>query len=119
MMKQKSGKIINISSVIGLIGNVGQTNYAASKAGMIGFSKSLAKELASRGVLVNCIAPGFIETKMTEKLSEKIRESLLKEIPVNRFGEIKDVANLALFLASSMSNYITGQVICISGGMVM
>jgi 3-oxoacyl-[acyl-carrier protein] reductase len=119
MMKQKKGKIINISSVTGLIGNIGQTNYAASKSGMIGFSKSLAKELAAKGINVNCIAPGFIETKMTEVLKEEIKEEILKKIPMKCFGKAKDVANVALFLATEFSDYITGQCITVSGGMVM
>jgi 3-oxoacyl-[acyl-carrier protein] reductase len=119
MMKQKSGKIINISSVTGLIGNVGQVNYAASKSGMIGFSKSLAKEVALKGVTVNSIAPGFIETKMTESLKEEVKKELLKSIPMKRFGKVEDVANVALFLASELADYITGQCITVSGGMVM
>lgn len=119
MIKKRGGIIINISSVIGLIGNAGQTNYSASKAGMIGFSKSLAKEVASRGIRVNCIAPGAIETKMTEALPSASREAFLKGIPMRRFGRVEDVAGVALFLASDMSEYITGQVIPVSGGMVM
>lgn len=119
MMKQKSGKILNISSVIGLIGNVGQINYAASKAGIIGMTKSLAKELGSRGINVNAIAPGFIETDMTNVLSDKIKESILSLIPLKKMGNVDDVANLAIFLSSDLSNYITGQVITVDGGMVM
>lgn len=119
MMKQKSGKILNISSVIGLIGNVGQINYAASKAGIIGMTKSLAKELGSRGINVNAIAPGFIETDMTDVLSDKIKESILSLIPLKKMGNVDDVANLAIFLSSDLSNYITGQVITVDGGMVM
>lgn len=119
MMKAKRGKIINISSVVGLIGNIGQTNYSASKAGMIGFTKSLAKELASRGICVNSIAPGFIQTNMTENLSDQIKENLLNSIPMNRFGSADEVAMAALFLASKMSDYITGQVLTVDGGMVM
>lgn len=119
MIKQKSGKIINISSVIGLTGNVGQVNYAASKAGVIGITKSLAKELGSRGINVNAIAPGFIETDMTSVLSDKIKESILTLIPLNKMGNVEDVANLAVFLASNLSDYITGQVITVDGGMVM
>lgn len=119
MMKQRFGKIINIASVIGLIGNVGQANYAASKAGIIGFTKSCAKEFASRNIIVNAIAPGFIETRMTEKLPEEIKQTYFKLIPLGRFGKPEDVANLALFLASDQANYITGQVIAIDGGMVM
>ncbi len=119
MIKQKSGKIINISSVIGLIGNVGQVNYSASKAGVIGITKSLAKELGSRGINVNAIAPGFIETDMTSVLSDKVKESILTHIPLNKMGSAEDVANLAVFLASNLSDYITGQVITVDGGMVM
>lgn len=119
MIKQKRGKIINISSVVGIIGNSGQSNYAAAKAGMIGFTKSVAKELGSRGITVNAIAPGFIETDMTEVLSDKIREQFLNSIPLKRAGNAEDVANAAVFLASEYSNYITGQVINIDGGMVM
>lgn len=119
MMKVRSGKIINMSSVIGLMGNAGQSNYAASKAGIIGFTKSLAKELASRNITVNAIAPGFIETKMTEVLSEELKQNILKEIPLARFGTPEDVAETALFLASDKAHYITGQVIQVDGGMVM
>lgn len=119
MMKAKKGKIINISSVVGLMGNAGQTNYAASKAGIIGFSKALAKELASRNILVNCIAPGFIQTKMTDALTPIQREMIVKDIPLNRLGEPSDIANLAWFLATPLSNYVTGQVITVDGGMVM
>jgi 3-oxoacyl-[acyl-carrier protein] reductase len=116
MMKARRGKIINISSVIGLIGNPGQTNYAAAKAGMIGFTKALAKELASRNILVNCIAPGFIETKMTDKLSQNQKEAILNESPLGRMGEPIEVANLVWFLASPLCHYITGQVLTIDGG---
>lgn len=119
MMKAKKGKIINISSVVGLTGNAGQVNYAASKAGMIGFTKALAKELASRGILVNCIAPGFIRTKMTDLLSDAQKEAILKDIPLGHMGEVSDIANMAWFLASSLSNYVTGQVLTVDGGMVM
>lgn len=119
MLKAKKGKIINISSVVGLMGNAGQTNYAASKAGMIGFSKALAKELASRNILVNCVAPGFIKTKMTEALGDSHKEGLLKQIPLGRLGEGSDIANAVWFLASPLSNYMTGQVMTIDGGMVM
>ncbi len=119
MVKQRSGRIINVASVIGLIGNAGQANYAASKAGIIGFTKSCAKEFASRNITVNAIAPGFIETRMTEKLSEEVKEMYSKLIPLGRFGKPEDVANLALFLCSDQAEYITGQVIAIDGGMVM
>lgn len=118
-LKARKGRIINLSSVVGLTGNAGQVNYAASKAAILGFSKSLAKELASRNILVNCIAPGFIETAMTEALNETQRQEILKEIPLGLMGSTEDIANAALFLASSMSKYITGQVITVDGGMVM
>ncbi|MGR3952409.1 MAG: 3-oxoacyl-[acyl-carrier-protein] reductase [Chlamydia sp.] len=119
MIKSRSGSIINISSVVGLIGNPGQTNYAASKAGMIGFSKSLARELASRNIRVNCIAPGFIDTNMTDTLGSEKKEHLCKTIPMGRMGSSQDIAQAALFLASSMSSYMTGQVITIDGGLCM
>jgi len=119
MMKQRYGKIINIASVVGLVGNIGQANYAASKAGIIGLTKSVAKELAPRGITVNAIAPGFIKTVMTEKLPEKIKEKMLNGIPLKKFGETEDVANLVDFLVSEKAGYITGQVINIDGGMVM
>lgn len=119
MIKQKQGKIINISSVVGIIGNSGQSNYAAAKAGMIGFTKSIAKELGSRGICVNAIAPGFIETDMTSVLSDKIKEQFIGTIPLKRAGKAQDIANAAVFLASEFSDYITGQVINIDGGMVM
>lgn len=119
MIKQKCGKIINISSVVGLVGNAGQANYAASKAGVIGFTKSLAKEVGSRGITVNVIAPGFIESDMTKELDCKIKDQMKKNIPLRSFGQCEDVANLVVFLASEKARYITGQVINIDGGMVM
>ncbi|MFH1782923.1 MAG: 3-oxoacyl-[acyl-carrier-protein] reductase [Candidatus Omnitrophota bacterium] len=119
MLKQKFGKIVCLASIIGIMGNAGQANYAASKAGIIGLTKSVAKELASRGITVNAIAPGFIRTAMTDKLSEDVKKMMLDAIPLKRFGEAKDVADLALFLSSESSSYITGQVIKIDGGMVM
>ncbi len=119
MMKQKGGSIVNISSIIGQIGNAGQTNYAASKAGVIGLTKSAARELASRGITVNAIAPGFIKTRMTDQLSEEVKKRMLQNIPLGRLGESKDVANLAFFLTSASAGYITGQVFRVDGGMVM
>ncbi len=119
MMKNRSGRIINISSVVGISGNAGQANYAASKAGIIGFTKSLAKEVGSRNILVNSIAPGFIETAMTEVLKEEIKEEIAKTIPLKRMGKAQDVANVVKFLASEESSYITGQVIHVDGGMLM
>ena len=118
-LKQKSGRIVNIASVIGLIGNAGQCNYAASKAGVIGFTKSVARELASRGITANAIAPGFIETKMTEALSPEARAALLKQIPLASLGQPEDVAEAALFFASPAARYITGQVLVVDGGMAM
>lgn len=119
MMKQRSGKIINMSSVSGVAGNAGQVNYSAAKAGVIGITKSMARELASRNIHVNAIAPGFIETDMTNTLSEKVREQAVLQIPLGRFGKAEEVAELAAFLAGENSNYITGQVFHIDGGMVM
>ncbi|BDU50381.1 3-oxoacyl-[acyl-carrier-protein] reductase [Haliovirga abyssi] len=119
MVKQRSGSIINISSVIGLIGNVGQTNYAASKAGILGITKSVAREGARRGIRVNAIAPGFIKTDMTHILKEEVQKQILSQIPMGEMGTPEDIANTALFLASDLSKYITGQVITIDGGMVM
>jgi 3-oxoacyl-[acyl-carrier protein] reductase len=119
MMKQRHGRIINISSVVGLMGNAGQTNYAASKAGVIGVTKSVARELASRNITCNAIAPGFIETDMTAILDEKVVEALKSQIPLGRLGSMKDVANMVCFLASDDAAYITGQVVNVDGGMVM
>lgn len=119
MMKQRQGKIINIASVVGVMGNAGQSNYAASKAGLIGFTKSIAKELAKRNVNVNAVAPGYIETDMTASLPEKVREEFMINIPMARGGTPQDVANVVLFLSSKYSDYVTGQVINIDGGMVM
>ena len=119
MMKQKYGKIINISSIVGLIGNPGQANYAASKAAMIGMSKSLAQEVGSRGITVNCVAPGFIDTDMTSFLDHDSKVSIIKNIPLNRLGKADDVSDLVMFLASDEASYITGQTISIDGGLLM
>lgn len=119
MIKSKSGKIINISSIVGLTGNAGQANYAASKAGLIGLTKSAAKELAVRNIQVNCLAPGYISTEMTDKLSEGVKENLLKQIPLNRIGNPDDISNAVIFLCANETSYITGQTITIDGGMVM
>lgn len=119
MMKQKRGKIINIASVVGLVGNVGQSNYAAAKSGVIGFTKAMALELSSRGIQVNAVAPGFIETDMTEKLTDEIKEQILARIPLQRLGKAEEVAGVVSFLASPQADYITGQIICVDGGMVM
>ena len=119
MLKQRSGKIINIASVSGVLGNVGQANYAASKAGIIGLTKTMARELASRGITVNAIAPGFIHTEMTEVLSDAVKESAVAQIPLGKFGETEDIAEMAAFLASDKAKYITGQVIHVDGGMAM
>jgi 3-oxoacyl-[acyl-carrier protein] reductase len=118
-LKQRSGRTINVASVIGLIGNAGQCNYAASKAALIGFTKSIARELASRGITVNAVAPGFIETDMTGGLKEETRGEVLKQIPLNSFGHPEDIANAVLFLAGPAARYITGQVLAVDGGMVM
>jgi len=118
-IRQRSGRIINIASVIGLIGNAGQSNYAASKAALIGFTKSIAKELAPRGITVNAIAPGFIETDMTAALDDKVRGEILAGVPLKRFGSPDDIAHAAVFLAMEPSGYITGQVLTVDGGMVM
>lgn len=119
MLKQKSGKIINISSVVGLVGNIGQINYAASKAGLLGITKSAAKELSSRGITVNAVAPGFIQTDMVEELGEKVKDSILENIPLKRLGKAEEIAYMVAFLASDQANYITGQVFNVDGGMVM
>ena len=119
MIKQKHGKIVNISSVVAHTGNKGQVNYSASKAGLIAMTKNMALEYASRGTTANCISPGFIDTKMTNTISDDVQKELLKKIPLNRYGKPEDVAQVALFLASSMSNYITGETINVNGGMYM
>ena len=119
MMKQRSGKIINIASVVALMGNAGQSNYVASKAGVIGLTKSLARELSKRNITVNAVAPGFIKTKMTDVLDEKIVEQIANNIPLARMGEASDIANAVAFLASDLSDYITGQVLNVDGGLVM
>ncbi len=118
-LKQRSGRILNVASVIGLIGNAGQCNYAASKAALIGFTKSVARELASRGITANVLAPGFVETDMTASLNEALRGDILKRIPLNCLGQPEDIASAALFLASPAARYITGQVLAVDGGMVM
>lgn len=119
MMKKREGRIINISSVVGISGNAGQSNYSASKAGIIGFTKSLAKELASRNILVNAVAPGFIETQMTDVLKEEVKDKIVNNIPLKRIGTTQDVADVVEFLTSSKSSYITGQIINVDGGMLM
>ena len=119
MMKRRAGRIVNITSIVGLTGNKGQANYAASKAGLIGFTKSVAKEYASRGVLVNCVAPGFIDTDMTAALPDEARASLLQDIALGRLGRPEDVAGAVLFLASDLAGYVTGQVLVVDGGMVI
>ena len=119
MLKQKSGRIINISSVSGVMGNAGQANYCASKAGIIGITKSVARELASRGITSNAVAPGFIDTEMTEVLPDAVKAAATEQIPMKHFGSTKDIANMVAFLASEEAGYITGQVICVDGGMAM
>ena len=119
MIKQRSGRIINISSVVGLMGNAGQVNYAASKAGLIGMTKSVARELASRGITANCIAPGYVETEMTNKLKDEVKSSLNEQIPLGRIGNVEDIAYAVAFLASDEASYITGQTLAVDGGMVM
>ncbi|MBU1019691.1 MAG: 3-oxoacyl-[acyl-carrier-protein] reductase [Firmicutes bacterium] len=118
MLKNRSGKIVNIASVVGIMGNAGQANYVASKAAVIGLTKTLSKEFGSRGVTCNAVAPGFIQTKMTEELTEEVKNNYLKQIPLNRFGSSQDVANAVLFLASDKADYITGQVLSVNGGMI-
>lgn len=117
LLKQKSGKIINISSVSGILGNAGQANYSASKAGLIGLTKSVARELASRGICVNAVAPGFVDTEMTRAMPEKVREDAVKTIPLGRMGSVEDIARMVVFLAGETGDYITGQVICVDGGL--
>ena len=119
MIKQRSGRIINISSVVGLIGNAGQVNYAASKAGLIGMTKSVAREFASRGITANCIAPGYVETQMTNKLTDEVKSSLNEQIPLGRIGNVEDIAYAVAFLASDEASYITGQTLAVDGGIVM
>lgn len=119
LLKQKSGKIINISSVSGILGNAGQANYSASKAGLIGLTKSVARELASRGICVNAVAPGFIDTEMTQAMPQKVREEAVKAVPLGRLGSVEDIAQMVVFLAGHTGDYITGQVFCVDGGMCM
>ena len=119
MVKQRSGRIVNIASVAGLMGNAGQANYAASKAGLVGLTKSIAREVASRGITCNAVAPGFIDTDMTAVLSQELKDGVVKQIPLGRFGEAADIADAVAFLASGEAKYITGQTLTVDGGMVM
>ncbi|MDC1311251.1 3-oxoacyl-ACP reductase FabG [Burkholderiales bacterium] len=119
MMKARSGRIINLTSVVGFLGNAGQSNYAAAKAGIVGFSKSLARELGGRNINVNCVAPGFIDTEMTQSLAEEQKKALINQVPLGRLGEVTDIANTVLFLSSDLSRYITGSTIHVNGGMLM
>ena len=119
MLKQRAGRIINITSVSGILGNAGQANYAASKAGIIGLTKTMARELASRGITVNAIAPGFVDTEMTQVLSDEVKEAATKQIPLGCFGKPEDIANMAAYLASEKAAYITGQIISVDGGMAI
>jgi len=119
MMKARQGKIINLTSVVGFMGNAGQTNYAAAKAGIVGFSKSLARELGGRNINVNCVAPGFIDTEMTQNLPDEQKNMLINQVPLARLGAVDDIASAVLFLASDLSNYVTGSTIHVNGGMVM
>jgi len=119
MIKQRQGKIVNITSVIGLIANPGQANYSASKAGIIGFTRTIAKEVASRSIQANCVAPGFIETAMTDALSQEQRDNIIKQIPANRLGSPQDIANVVAFLCSPSASYITGQTLTVDGGMIL
>ena len=119
MMKARSGRIINLTSVVGFLGNAGQSNYAAAKAGIVGFSKSLARELGGRNINVNCVAPGFIDTEMTQSLAEEQKKTLINQVPLGRLGDVSDIANTVLFLSSDLSKYITGSTIHVNGGMLM
>ena len=119
MMKARSGRIINLTSVVGFLGNAGQSNYAAAKAGIVGFSKSLARELGGRNINVNCVAPGFIDTEMTQSLAEEQKKTLINQVPLGRLGEVSDIANTVLFLSSDLSKYITGSTTHVNGGMLM
>jgi 3-oxoacyl-[acyl-carrier protein] reductase len=119
MVRARWGRVVNISSVVGLVGNVGQANYAASKAGMIGFTKSVAREVASRGITVNAVAPGYVETELTGSLPEKVKEQILGQVPAGRFGEPEEIAEVVAFLAGEGAAYVTGQTIAVDGGMVM